>query len=76
MRQHGKRLRTYIDLDVATVPALEALAVRRRWSVAQTLREVVTDAVVGHVCEGCGQRRVDARAVEGSDEWWCRGCRS
>lgn len=34
-----------------------------------------TGETVGHICEGCGRRRVDARVVDGSDEWWCRGCR-
>ena len=31
---------------------------------------------IGHICEGCGVRSIEARVVDGSDEWWCRGCRS
>ena len=37
--------------------------------------EEVTGEHVGHICEGCGRRRIDARVVSGSDCYWCGECR-
>lgn len=66
----------------AWTPALErsTRAVIRRWldlslSDIPAAWEDTTGERIGHTCEGCGVRSVDARVVDGSDCYWCPSCR-
>ena len=51
----------WLDVSAADIPALW------EWTTGEALG--------WRVCEGCGERKPDVRAVEGSDEVWCRNCR-
>lgn len=79
-RKHGAKLRTYVDVTPEVAATVERVAADRRWSVAQTVREMVTEGADvltarWHTCEGCGYVGPEVRVVSGSDEWWCRDCR-
>jgi hypothetical protein len=58
----AKVLHRWLDIPASDIPAAW------EWTTGEALG--------WRVCEGCGERKPDARVVDGSDEWWCRGCRS
>lgn len=77
----SSRLWVRLDGGPWTRSAVASMAkVTHRWLDISTgdipaAWEETTGERIGHICEGCGVRSVDARVVDGSDEWWCPSCR-